>query len=108
MPVIDLMPDDEQDTLIGWVRDFLDRELPRSGLLRSHVHDPSIAALLPRMGELGWFGLGEPGAPPRYADEVVLFRELGRHLVPGPLIATTIAAEVAQSSGNPALADSFR
>jgi alkylation response protein AidB-like acyl-CoA dehydrogenase len=108
MPVIDLMPDEEQETLIGWVRDFLDRELPRGGLLRSDVHDPAIAALLPRMGELGWFGLGDPGSTPRYADEVLLFRELGRHLVPGPLIATTIAAEVAEASGDQALAASFR
>src|SRR5260370_28128056 len=102
MPVIDLMPDDEQDTLIGWVRDFLDRELPRSGLLRSGVHDPSAAALLPRMGELGWFRLGDPGAAPRYVDEVLLFRELGRHLVPGPLIPTTLAAQLADVSGDPA------
>ena len=108
MPVIDLMPDDEQETLIGWVRGFLDRELPRSGLLRSGVHDPSVAALLPRMGELGWFGLGDAGAAPRYVDEALLFRELGRHLVPGPLIATTIAAQVAEVSGDRALADSFR
>jgi alkylation response protein AidB-like acyl-CoA dehydrogenase len=106
--VIDLMPDDEQETLIGWVRDFLGRELPRSGLLRSDVHDPSVAALLPRMGELGWFGLGDPDAAPRYVDEALLFRELGRHLVPGPILATTIAAQVAEVSGDRALADSFR
>jgi alkylation response protein AidB-like acyl-CoA dehydrogenase len=108
MPVIDLMPDDEQEALIGWVRDFLDRELPLAGLLRSGVHDPSIAALLPRMGELGWFGLAEPGAPPRYVDEALLFRELGRHLVPGPVIATTIAAQVAEVSGDRELAGSLR
>lgn len=106
--MIDLMPDDEQETLIGWVRDFLDRELPRGGLLRSDVHDPSIAELLPRMGELGWFGLGDQDPAPRYVDEALLFRELGRHLVPGPLIATTIAAQVAEFSGDRALADSFR
>jgi alkylation response protein AidB-like acyl-CoA dehydrogenase len=106
--VIDLIPDADQEALIEWVRDFLDKELPRNGLLTSDVHDPAIAELMPRIGQLGWFRLaGADGDGPSFADEALLFRELGRHLVPGPLISTTIAADLAARGGNEALAESF-
>lgn len=103
--MIDLMPDEDQDALVEWVREVLEKELPRTRLLTSDAHDPAIAELMPRLGALGWFRLDggdEPG--PRYVDEVLLFRELGRRLVPGPLIATTIAADLAARVGNERLA----
>jgi alkylation response protein AidB-like acyl-CoA dehydrogenase len=103
--MIDLMPDEDQDALVDWVREILEKELPRTRLLTSDAHDPAIAELMPRIGALGWFrlaGADEPG--PRYVDEVLLFRELGRRLVPGPLIATTIAADLAVRVGNDELA----
>ena len=106
--MIDLMPDDEQEVLVRWVRDFLDRELPRSSLLVSDVHDPAVAALMAKIGELGWFRLsGGDEEAPRFVDEALLFRELGRYLVPGPVIATTVAAQLAAASGNDALAGSL-
>jgi alkylation response protein AidB-like acyl-CoA dehydrogenase len=104
--MIDLMPDEDQDALVEWVRDILEKELPRTRLLTSDAHDTAVAELMPRIGALGWFRLaGEDDTPgPRYVDEILLFRELGRYLVPGPLIATTIAADLAALVGNEDLA----
>jgi alkylation response protein AidB-like acyl-CoA dehydrogenase len=44
------------------------------------------------LGDLGVFGLGDDGLG--WADAVLVFEQLGRALVPGPLVATALASEV--------------
>jgi alkylation response protein AidB-like acyl-CoA dehydrogenase len=48
------------------------------------------------LGDFGVFGLGEDGL--RWADAVLVFEQLGRALVPGPLVATALASEVIASA----------
>jgi alkylation response protein AidB-like acyl-CoA dehydrogenase len=61
-----------------------------------------------RFGELGWFGLSVPegrgGVGYGMAEEALLFREIGRHLAPGPFLACTLAARVALAGGADELA----
>jgi alkylation response protein AidB-like acyl-CoA dehydrogenase len=58
--------------------------------------------------EAGWFGLGLDaaigGSGLGAAEETILFRRVGRHLVPGPLLGTVLGAHVAVASGETALA----
>src|SRR5688572_9482999 len=48
------------------------------------------------LGDFGVFGLGENGLG--WADAVLVFEQLGRALVPGPLVATALASEVIQGA----------
>ena len=61
-----------------------------------------------RFGALGWFGLSVPGGRGGVgygmAEEALLFREIGRHLAPGPFLACTLAARVALAGGAEELA----
>jgi alkylation response protein AidB-like acyl-CoA dehydrogenase len=79
------------------VRDVLDGD--RSALDR----------LWAAAAELGWFGLGlsEPlgGSGFDLVDEALLFKELGRGVVPGPFLATVLGARVAAVAGERELAD---
>jgi len=58
--------------------------------------------------DLGWFGLGVPesrgGVGFGPVEEFALFRELGRHLTPGPFIPTVIAGWVAAAVDDERLA----
>ena len=58
--------------------------------------------------DLGWFALGLPsdlgGVGCGLADEVLLFREIGRSLAAGPHLATTLGARVAAFGGQSQLA----
>ncbi|HVY10844.1 MAG TPA: acyl-CoA dehydrogenase family protein [Mycobacteriales bacterium] len=61
--------------------------------------------------ELGWFGLGLPeelgGAGFGAVEEALVAKEVGRHAMPGPLVATVLAARVAAYSGSDELAKGF-
>ena len=56
----------------------------------------------------GWLGVGLPpevgGLGLGVVEEALLFRELGRHVVPGPLLGGVLGARVAALSGDPDLA----
>jgi alkylation response protein AidB-like acyl-CoA dehydrogenase len=59
--------------------------------------------------ELGWFALGLPeahdGIGAGLVDEVLLFREIGRAVAPGPFLSTVLAARVACFGREGSLAD---
>jgi alkylation response protein AidB-like acyl-CoA dehydrogenase len=59
-------------------------------------------------GELGWFALGIPEAHGGIGygpvEEMVLFREIGRFLAPGPFLSTVAAGWVAVGAGDSELA----
>jgi alkylation response protein AidB-like acyl-CoA dehydrogenase len=61
-----------------------------------------------QFAELGWFGLSLPeergGVGYGMAEEALLFREIGRHLAPGPFLACTLGARVALAGGADELA----
>jgi alkylation response protein AidB-like acyl-CoA dehydrogenase len=96
--MIDLLPSDEQQLLIDGAADFLlDRTTSRG------TDDSSQSAATPSFlaecGALGWFGISLPeddgGSGLTAVDETLIFRELGRNLVPGPFVGTVIGALLA-------------
>jgi alkylation response protein AidB-like acyl-CoA dehydrogenase len=102
--MIDLLPDDDQKALIDNFESVLAAEAPLARL-RDGQGD---LALLARLAELGWFGLGLPesagGVGLGLIEEALLFREAGRFLVGPRLFAAVLGAHAAVRAGDPALA----
>jgi alkylation response protein AidB-like acyl-CoA dehydrogenase len=106
---LDLLPSPDQLELVGVAAKFFAQQLPVSQI-RQRRDEPgattralwSAAAGLGLLGvsadeDTGGLGLG-------LDDEVLLFRELGRQLVPGPFIASVLGARLAARAGQPDLA----
>jgi alkylation response protein AidB-like acyl-CoA dehydrogenase len=88
---MDFLPTDEQRALQEGVRDLLAARRPKQR--RSEGFDPSLWR---ELTEIGVFGLRAPesssGLGLGMAEATLVFEELGRALVPGPLVATHLAA----------------
>ena len=93
---MNLLPTPEQDQITESVRAFLTKELPTD------------ERTWRRCAGLGWFGLGldesHGGVGYGLAEETLLFRELGRHLTPGPFLATVLGARLAAHAGEAGIA----
>ena len=106
---MNLLPSPEQQEIVSTVAAFLAKQFPISRIreIRAHpsTHDP---ATWTHCAELGWFGLGlaeeHGGVGYGLIEEALLFREIGRHLAPGPFLACTLGARVAASAGREELA----
>ncbi len=96
---MDFLPTEDQEALRAGVREICADAFPRErlGELASSGagFDPALWATLT---ELGVFGLrlpeSEGGLGLGLGDAVLVFEELGRALVPGPLVGTLLAAGV--------------
>jgi alkylation response protein AidB-like acyl-CoA dehydrogenase len=109
---MDLLPSPEQTEIIESSASFVanrisvtrTRELFEAGTLPA-IDDAAWSAA----AELGWLALGLPGdlggIGAGLADEVLLLREIGRGLAPGPFIGTILGARVAAFGGASDLAD---
>ena len=98
--MIDLLPSPEQQQIVDSVVEFLAGSLPVSrlrpgggaGVALSDAQWRDIAAL-------GWFGMGVPdglgGVGYSLAEEMLVARELGRHVASPALMAAMVAAHVA-------------
>ena len=109
---MDLLPFSEQDEIAAVVASFLRAELPINDLrVNRHDHASFTPARWKKCGELGWFGLGLSeelgGVGYGLAEEALLFRELGRHLAPGPFVGSVLGARVAALAGHSELAASI-
>jgi len=108
---MNLAPSKEQAALAGSAAEFLAKELP-IGRLREFADDVEGDSIdertWRRCADLGWLGLGIPeahgGVGLGLAEEALLFRELGRHLAPGPFRSCVLGAHVAVLSGHSDLA----
>ena len=107
---MDLNPTVEQAAIKEAVANFLEKEVPFDAVQRAGHdldHPPLYTTVWRRCAELGWFGLGIPeergGVGYGVPEEVLLVREIGRHLTPGPFVSTILAAHVADRSDDPAL-----
>ncbi|MCW2529446.1 MAG: putative Acyl-CoA dehydrogenase [Pseudonocardiales bacterium] len=106
---MDLLPTQDQEDIAEAAADFLAKEMPISGI-RKRAHEAS--AVDPQAwsdcAELGLFGLGLPesvgGAECGVPEEMLLFREVGRRLAPGPFLSTVLAGHVAVAAGDSDLA----
>ena len=103
--MIDLLPNEDEQAVLDNFRAVLRAEAPVSRLREAGVGD---AGLLARMAELGWIGLGlseeHGGVGYGIAEEMLLFREAGRHLVSPLLLGAVLGAHVAAQAGNAVLA----
>ncbi len=87
----------EQEELRNSARKFLELECPTSLVRQAEEtgagHSPE---LWQKMAELGWLGICLPqqygGSDRPFPDQAVLFEEIGRALVPGPLLTSSVLA----------------
>jgi alkylation response protein AidB-like acyl-CoA dehydrogenase len=107
---VNLLPTPEQQEISAAAAGLLSKELQtETGDLRRELWSAE-QGLWRQCAELGWLGLGLPedqgGIGYGMAEEVLLFREIGRHLAPGPYLAATLGARVAAGGGASDLAAS--
>ncbi|QLL09806.1 acyl-CoA dehydrogenase family protein [Mycobacterium vicinigordonae] len=99
---MDFLPDSDQDALIDATRQYIES---RMALANSTAQLDDVR--WKEITELGWLGLaiakGSGGSGATLLDEVFVFREIGRALVPGPILATLAAARLAAWTGDTAL-----
>ncbi len=98
---------EEQDLLRDEVRKFLEERCPMEEVRRiSQTPEGYSPELWKQLGELGWLGLTIPeeygGAELTWIDLIVLLEEVGRALLPGPLVSTTLAASAILAEANAA------
>ena len=99
---MDFLPDADQDALVDATREYIRSRLPLADSL-ARLDDLRWKEIT----ELGWLGLATDedagGAGATLLDEVFVFREIGRGLVPGPLLTTLAAARLAAWTGQTTL-----
>ena len=88
---------EEQEMLRAEVRKFLDEKCPMLEVRRIAESDLGYCPeLWKEMAELGWLGLVIPescgGVELGWIDLVVLLEEIGRSLLPSPILGSTLAA----------------
>jgi alkylation response protein AidB-like acyl-CoA dehydrogenase len=90
----------EQADIRDSVATFLSREVPFEAVRRMSNGTGIDDRTWSRCVELGWIALGvnedAGGVGFGVAEEVVLAREIGRHLTPGPFVSTMVAAHLAE------------
>src|SRR5262245_55097431 len=100
---MDFRLSDDQQALRAGIRDFCAGRVDVDAL-RELEGERSVDAVLWReLAEMGVFALRQPesrgGVGLGMADAVVVFAELGRRLVPGPLVWTHLAAGLVDGAG---------
>ncbi|HEU65765.1 MAG TPA: acyl-CoA dehydrogenase [Chloroflexi bacterium] len=102
---MDLRFTEEQEILKQAARDFLTTECPKTLIRKLEQSEEGYSPeLWKKMAELGWMGLIIPeqygGIGYTFQDLVVLLEEIGRNVLPGPLIATITSAFPILEVGN--------
>jgi len=90
---MDLRFTETQEILKKMARDFLSTECPKTLVRKLEQSEEGYSPeIWKKMAELGWMGLIIPeeygGMGYTFQDLVVLLEEIGRNILPGPLIAT--------------------
>jgi alkylation response protein AidB-like acyl-CoA dehydrogenase len=90
---MDLRFNETQEILKQMARDFLTTECPKTLVRKLEQSEEGYSPeVWKKMAELGWMGLVIPeeygGMGYSFQDLVVLLEEIGRNILPGPLIAT--------------------
>jgi alkylation response protein AidB-like acyl-CoA dehydrogenase len=89
---MDLLPNSDEQQLIDMAAGFLAKTFPVS---RLHGADEGrySSTMAHAFAELGWFGMGlseeDGGFGFTIVDEMLLFREMGRHLAPLAILVTS-------------------
>lgn len=106
--MIDLLPDDDQQAVADNIADVLSREAPVARLRNGASED---AGLQGRLAALGWLGLGlaeaDGGVGYGLAEEIILCRGIGRHLLPPGILAASLGARLAARAGRPEITEAL-
>ena len=106
---MDLLPTSEQEQIVDTIRKFLTSKAPVNRLRQHGARGNPDAAIWPALGELGFFGLSLDeelaGIGLSSAEEALVFREYGRHLVSIGVFGLTLGARVAAAAGRTELAE---
>ncbi len=93
---MDFRPTEDQIALRDGIRSFLDGQLPFDRIPELEKAGGVDRGLWNELAEMGVFALRLPeeegGVGLGYADAVLVFAELGRRLVPGPVVWSHLAA----------------
>ena len=94
---MDLRFTETQEILKKMARDFLTTECPKTLVRKLEESKEGYSPeVWKKMAELGWMGLIMPeeygGMGYTFQDLIVLLEEIGRNILPGPLIATITSA----------------
>lgn len=95
---------EDQATLLEVATDFCQRRSPVATVRRlmedEAGHDPAVWA---ELGDLGWLGVAIPeafgGSGLGLAEVVPLVEQMGRRLMAGPFVSTTLAAQALVAGG---------
>lgn len=106
---MNLAPDEFQTEIGETARNFLADRLPIAAIRKLANGDASIGeAEWAALADMGWFSVLVPesagGLGLGVAEAVMLFREFGRHVTPGPIRSTVLAALLAAEVGDNVLA----
>lgn len=100
---MDLLPSDEQTQIVDSIKAFLVGEAPVDRLREFGAIGNPDAALWPKLGELGFIGIGVDesvgGIGLTAAEEMLIFREFGRHLISPGIFGLVLGAQIAALSG---------
>jgi len=103
---MDLSLTEEQQILSRTAREFLEAECPTTVVREAEKSEQGyLPDLWKKMANLGWLGVSLPenygGTGGSLTDQTVLFEEIGRALVPGPLLTSSVlAAQILLDSRN--------
>lgn len=106
---MDLLPSAEQNETIAAVAGYMADKLPVSRYQKLSYDAPELPGAAPReVASLGWLGFAldesQGGAGGTFADELLIAREVGRHLGPLWITGGMLGARVAALAGDTALA----
>ena len=104
---MNILPTAEQQEIADAIAAVIRHDYPLARLAAVDTEPVSDRERWPAYGELGWFGLGLPeqlgGVGCGAAEEVMAFRELGRHLGPLGVFAGSVAARLTAETADDAL-----
>lgn len=106
---MDLLPSDDQIQIVDTIKAFLAGEAPVDRLREHGAIGNPDAALWPKLGALGFLGLGiaeeHGGVGLTPSEEMLVFREFGYHLVSIAVFGQVLGARLAALAGDSTLRD---
>lgn len=101
---MDFQPTEDQKALRDGIRSFCEGQVPSERYAELEKSKGFDRGLWGELAEMGVFALrlpeSEGGVGLGYADSVLVFEELGRRLVPGPLVWTQLAAGLVKGAAD--------
>ena len=106
---MDLLPSAEQQQIIDTIKDFLVNEASVDRLREFGAIGNPDFELWPRLGELGFLGLGLPedkgGVGLSAGEEMLVFQQFGYHLLSPAIFGIVLGARIAAFAGEVELRD---